>query len=302
MAALGGYSGGVMQLERGEERTEKNPEGFLHWQIYVENSTPVRFSTLRGLLPSAHIERRRGSRREAFEYCTKEGTRVGEPVHWGEIELEDQQGRRSDLEEMHAEILGGVSLGEVLKRYPGALRNVAGLRALAELVEKEKRSTAMRDVVVTYLQGPAGAGKTSYVMGQHPVEKIFRVTDYKHPFDSYSGQEVLVLDEFQGQLDFHFFLNLIDRYPLELPARYRNRWAAFSEVWVVSNADFEDQYVFHRVDELDVAFRRRFTAVMEMGSGGEIEKVRTANQGGIVGKKEPRGSIPLISLELEGLD
>lgn len=46
-AELGPY-GYVGQLEQGGEGDD---DGCLHWQIYIENKTPVRFDTLRSKFP-----------------------------------------------------------------------------------------------------------------------------------------------------------------------------------------------------------------------------------------------------------
>lgn len=276
LEVLGKYAGGVMQLERGKEVSDKHPEGFLHWQIYVEHSTPIRFSTLRKLLPSAHLEPRRGSKRQAFDYCTKEDTRVSDPVEWGELDLEDRQGQRSDLAVIHEAVLSGASLEEVLTQFPQALRNVNGLRELISLRDRRKFSTVERDVEVYYLSGAAGIGKTSTVLGSYAPDEVYRVTNYKHPFDSYDGQPVLILDEFDGQLDFDFMLNLLDRYPLELPARYRNKWAAFSTVWIISNKRFAQQYSAQRIGEHGKAFARRFTGVLEMKERGRLDVVSSS--------------------------
>ena len=62
-----------------------------------------------------------------------------------------------------------------------------------------------------------------------------RVTDYQHPFDSYSGEEVLILDEFDGEMRLSTLLNVLDIWPTMLPARYADRVAAYSQVILVSN-------------------------------------------------------------------
>ena len=50
--------------------------GTEHDQFYVEFSTTYTLSAVRGLLPRAHWEVRRGTKREARDYCRKEETRV----------------------------------------------------------------------------------------------------------------------------------------------------------------------------------------------------------------------------------
>lgn len=66
---LNGYTW-IGQLERGEG-------GFEHYQGYIDNETPIRFKTLRNKLPGIHLEPRMGTPLQAYEYVTKEKTRIG---------------------------------------------------------------------------------------------------------------------------------------------------------------------------------------------------------------------------------
>ena len=60
---------------------------------------------------------------------------------------------------------------------------------------------------------------------------MYRVTDYKHPFDSYCGEEVLVLEEFRSDFPIGSILNYLDIYPIQLPAGYNNKQACYHYVW-----------------------------------------------------------------------
>lgn len=276
------YSGGVFQLERGQKSTDTNPEGYLHWQIYVEHAAPIRFSTLRNKLPKAHVEKREGTRSEAYLYCSKSDTRVPDtqPFAWGEVDLENKQGKRVDLELIHAAIVeGGLNYDDVLNLYPQAMRFSAGVREVIHARDKEKYSTEERDVRCYYLYGAAGIGKTSAVLRHYGLKDIYRVSNYKNPFDNYDKQPVLVLDEFIGegtykpQIAFDEFLNILDRYPMMLPCRYHDKWAAFTTVWVISNLPFEYIYRSERAhNSRDAALRRRFDGVYRMTNEGYVRE------------------------------
>jgi len=66
-----GFTYGSAQLERGEKGTE-------HVQIMF-GGKKFRFDSIKKLYPGAHIESAKHPRK-AFEYCSKEETRVG-PNH-----------------------------------------------------------------------------------------------------------------------------------------------------------------------------------------------------------------------------
>lgn len=268
---LGMYQGVVGQLEQGTDTEYK------HWQVYVEHASPIKFATLRNKFPKAHFEPRRGSKRQAYEYVTKQDTRVtGKDachIETGSIDLKDSQGKRNDLAVYHEAIMEqGLSAQEVMREHPGAYRYASNLEALQNARDQQRFSTQMRDVEVTYIYGAPGVGKTRYVYDKFEAGTVYRVSDYTHPFDNYAGQNVLVLDEFDSQIGFDLLMNVLDRYPLELPARYRNRWAGYTNVVIISNLplgeQYKDMYWTQRVRWQ--ALKRRIGKVYKMRPGGTL--------------------------------
>lgn len=66
----------VFQLEAGDNKTK-------HIQGYVKYKSATRFSTMKKRLPGAHLEAAKGSPKQNYEYCTKEETRLQEPMSKG---------------------------------------------------------------------------------------------------------------------------------------------------------------------------------------------------------------------------
>ncbi|PJM75367.1 hypothetical protein [Bifidobacterium simiarum] len=137
----------------------------------------------------------------------------------------------------------------------------------------------MRDIEVHYLYGAPGVGKTSHVYNRYPIKDIYRVTDYRRPFDEYDRQKVLVLDEYDSQFDWNTLLTYLDRYPLMLPARYHNHQACYTVVWMLSNLPLEAQYPEVR-GERRQALIRRINEVLHMVKGGEISHDGHDDEGG----------------------
>lgn len=257
----------VGQLERGEG-------GYEHWQVYVENSSPIRFSTLKKCFPQGHFEKRRGTKQQAYEYCTKQESRVSDEPQLSnredEISLENNQGKRSDLQAIHADLINGATPNEVRLKYSSALRLNVGIEGLAEAVSYE-RGQREREVTVTWMYGQPGVGKTRWVFDSFPSEEIYRVTNYRNPFDQYQRQAVLVLDEYVGQLPLELFLNVADRYPLKLPARYRDPWALHTTLVVVSNLAPWEVYTPASFGSKQCgAVRRRLHHVAQMRDNGIV--------------------------------
>ena len=257
---LEGYTW-IGQLERGEG-------GYEHYQGYIENETPIRFSTLKKKFPTIHLEIRKGTQLQAYEYVTKEETRIGQIL--GNMEKppeEKKRGRGQILESLHERIRNGEKVDDIILTSPEAMPHYRTLRELESVAQRTAaRKKKIRDMRVNYLYGKTGVGKTRYVHETYDDE-LFRVTDYENPFDNYSGERVLVLDEFNSQLKFELMLNLLDRYPTELHARFYNKWAAHDEVWIISNLKLEEMYpaVQQSSPEQWQAFLRRIHHYYEMG-------------------------------------
>jgi len=128
---------------------------------------------------------------------------------------------------------------------------------------KEKYGNDDRDVKVTYVYGETRLGKTTFVRDRHDKKDICRVTNYKTgTFESYNAHKVLVLDEFTGKMDIDFINNLLDRLPLELPARYSNRTACFTDIYIISNLPMSELYK-DAPTEVRKAFVSRFHNIIK---------------------------------------
>ena len=84
-------------------------------------------------------------------------------------------------------------------------------------------------------------------------------------FDAYHCQDVLVLEEFHSQIPISAMLNYLDIYPLTLPARYTDRIACYTKVYITSNIPLEEQYRDIQRYQMETwrAFLRRVQNVIE---------------------------------------
>lgn len=253
----------IGQLEEGSE------DGYRHWQLLIDGSTsPIRFSTLKNKLPTAHLEPRRGPMQKAIEYVTKETTRVAEEprLEHGTIRHCDERGRRKDVEVVREAVLEkGLSADEVFLQVPESNRMTTMVEKLVAARDRS-RHTKPRQMEVIWLYGPPGTGKTRLAVEMGDTS-YYRVTDYQHPFDAYSGEEVLILDEFDGEMRLSTLLNVLDIWPMMLPARYADRVAAYSQVVLVSN---EAPWSFYPWETLSrrQALMRRVHQVLLVSKGG----------------------------------
>jgi len=244
-----------------------------HLQFFIDFDTAIYFTTVQKLLPpTTHIEQHKAKKKiDAVNYCCKEKTRIGEVLEFGEF-VEDRQ--QSKSAEFLDSIAGGLSNMELKEKYPTlyAQFGVDKIEKFRQDHFKSQFGDKMRDIKITYIYGKARLGKTSYVYNKYPISEICRVTNYKvGTFENYQNQNVLVLDEFTGKLDITFVNNLLDRMPIDLPARYANRTACFTEVYIISNLSLNELYTDDQTKTPEVynAFKERFHEIIKFTALGK---------------------------------
>lgn len=241
--ALEPYESYLGQLEEGEGGTN-----YRHWQLVLVNDEPIRFSTLRRKLPTAHVEPVRDLR-ASLAYVQKEDTRVRDelPLVKGKISPGPGQGHRSDLDALRSRILDGQETADqLILSDAGAWRHSRLVGDLVSARDRHRQEGKLRDVQVRVIYGDTGTGKTSAVLtGLQALGSVCRVTHWGvGAFDGYDGQDSLVLDEFAGQPPIEELLTWLDVYPVALAARYRARQARFVRVAILANSAPETWYKF----------------------------------------------------------
>ena len=182
------------------------------------------------------------------------------------------------MTELLRSIMDGCSTMEIIEETPAFGFKVRDIDTLRETVNAAKYRSQNRDLTVYYLYGASGAGKTRGIYREHPATDICRITDYGGRngvrFDAYHGQPVLVFEEFHSQIPIESMLNYLDIYPLTLPARYSDRVACYSTVYITSNIPLEEQYREIQRCKLETwrAFLRRINVVREYRHDGTVRE------------------------------
>lgn len=222
-----------------------------HTHIYMCCSSIVRFSSIIKRFKGGHFEMAKGTSAQNRDYVFKEGkwantekeTTNFKDSHeeWGELPVE-RQGKRNDLDDLYDMIKAGMSNYEIIENSPQYMLHVDKIERVRQSILDEKYKDVWRNIHCTYIFGSTGAGKSRSVMDKFGYSNVYRVTDYLHPFDSYKGQSVIIFEEFRSSLKIDDLLKFLDGYPLELPCRYANRQACFTEVYFATNIPLLDQY------------------------------------------------------------
>ncbi len=253
--------------------------GTYHTHVYVVFSSRVRWKTVQKHFPGAHIEIAKGTAQDNKDYCQKSGrwedTRKRETVvegtfeEWGTFPV--QKGRLQSMEELYQLVKEGYSNAEILAINNDYILNIEKLDKLRTTILTDKfKGTRRLNLHCCYIFGETGKGKTMDILDTHGDANVYRVSDYSHPFDSYSCQPVIAFEEFRSSLRLNDMLNYCDIYPIELPARYANKYACYDTVYIISNWPLEDQYSdIQKTDRASWrAFLRRIHQVVEYKKDG----------------------------------
>lgn len=258
---------------------EISESGTPHTHIFIYAENTIRFSTLKSKIPTAHIDKAYGTCVQNRDYIAKTGkwkntdkanTAVPDSFfEWGIMPTEGAEKSPKNaqlLEEIHS----GKSTAQIISDNPNFAFRLDDIDRLRQLFLREKYMLENRKLDVTYLFGDTGAGKTRSIFSKHSPLDIYRITHYDKNggmprFDNYCGQDVLVFEEFDSQPPITVMLNLLDIYPLMLPARYADKVACFTKVYITSNSPLHCQYplIQQQKPETWNAFNRRIHHIIE---------------------------------------
>lgn len=243
--------------------------GTPHTHIFLITKNGVMFDTVQKRFYGAHIEPARGSNLDNYNYIRKIGEKFESKKETNLADTfeeigtlpKDRKEGSTLSEEIYEMIENDCTINDILKAYPAAINHISNIERAISLHNIEKVKNIYRNLEVSYIWGKTGTGKTRYVLEKYGYANVLRVTNYKHPFDNYQNQDVILFDEFRSSLPIADMLTYLDGYPINLPCRYADKPAAFTKVYIISNIPIEKQYVEVQKYEPETykAFLRRFT-------------------------------------------
>lgn len=235
---------------------ETGASGTPHWQGYIRFKARKRFAAVKRVLPQAHIAIARGTEEQNRTYCSKDQTDFEE--HGEYTKDAGQQGKRSDLVEIGAKLVAGTSLKDIALQHPSdMIRYSSGILKYQQIVRPPP--PPVRNVHTIVLWGESGVGKSHRCHVCYP--DLYPVSTGRSPWDSYSGQNTILFDEFNPENWPLTELNrYLDKWPLELNCRYANKMAEWELVLICSNLNPDLWYLWPGVASQKAALQRRLSA------------------------------------------
>jgi len=260
----------VYQREVGAEGTE-------HYQGYCELKKQMRLPAIKTLLGSntIHIERRRGTAKQASDYCKKADTRKAQTefTEFGEMKTTNQ-GARADLEGFKDAVMAqGPDRKRKRDLLDDHLSTLAHHPKFYNMLTLMNRPKSHDHVEVILHIGEPNLGKTRWVMDAYKESDDFYVAPLSNNtlwFDEYDLHETVLLDDFSGSashMPLVTLLRLIDRYPVMVPTKGGHTWWKPKTIFLTTNILPKDWYTWSSEKGGDrgiqyLALARRFTKVV----------------------------------------
>lgn len=229
-----------------------------HLQGYCEFTVPLSFSQITSSFPflnGAHLEPRKGTQKQAIDYCKKEETRFNGPFELG---YPKQQGARSDIIRA-TELVKESGLKRLAEDMPDLyVKYNRGMRDYLSIISEPRNSKP----IVIWVYGPTGVGKSRLAWANSP--DAYPKDSNTLWWDSYDGVSPVILDEFvpvTSQMKIDYLNMLFDRYPMRV--QVKGSYINFnpSMIWVLSNFPPEDVV---STSEQRGTLQRRITITIHM--------------------------------------
>lgn len=228
-----------------------------HWQgcVYLHNACGS-LETMKEILPEAHwgMKKKHATFEDNVNYCSKGGLFE----EWGD---KPDQGKRIDLIELKERIMDGASVDDI------ALENPVAFHQYGRTLERLQTIRLRRQHRTWYTQGiwvwgPSGVGKSHMAFENYSYETHYIKNLNEDWWDGYTGQEVVILNEYKGQLTLGEIFDLVDKWPKTV--KYRNREPVpflAKTVYITSSKNPYEMYTSLGKEEKSIQFERRFKTI-----------------------------------------
>lgn len=227
---------------------ERGETGTNHVHIWICCKNPISEKVIKSRFPGFHIDVVKAKdSAEVERYMTKsdkhEGkkeTQLCEAIEWGDYFCTNAGTASKIYQDLEKYVKQGMKPSQIILSDPRFAMHEQMVNAYYGAYAQSKIKP-LRDVRVIYRTGEVGAGKSyTYVRlcEQYGEENVylFNGASTTHGcFDEYESQRILVLDEIRADtFKLPELLTLLDGYKRRLPARYKNKYAAWEEVHITT--------------------------------------------------------------------
>lgn len=182
-------------------------------------------------------------------YCAKEDI-------YKKLGDEPKQGFRGDLKETTNEILNGnLTIDNLLEESPEMFHQYGRTLEKVEILRLRKKwRTEMTQGIWIY--GPTGVGKSHEAFADyHPDTHYIKDLNVQW-WDGYKGQETVIFNEFRGQIKLGELLDLIDKWPKNIPIRNKESIPFISKKIIITSCKSPTEIYINCEENINQLIRR----------------------------------------------
>lgn len=226
-----------------------------HWQGFIRWKDPKTNSASGKALENAHSEIMIGTIEQNEKYCSKEG----EYKKFGQL---PKQGARTDLEGLVENIMNlEITTDDVCTDNPFMYHMYGRTLDKAEDIALRKKFRTEMTQCVWY-HGKTGVGKSHKAFENYTPETHYIWTDDRGWWDGYRQQEIVIINDFRGQIKYSELLELIDKWPKKVRRRNREPMPFTSKMIIITSVGKPEE-VYHKLAQWDSLeqLHRRITLI-----------------------------------------
>ncbi|WP_341247633.1 hypothetical protein [Nereida ignava] len=242
------------------ETCPKTGKRHIQGAVWLRNKDKARLSAMKKLCGgnSWHWEVMKGSWPDQ-NYCLKEG---GDNIIRNDG-VGPAQGARTDLLSMKRKIDDGASEFDLWDSDFGTMSRCS--RAMKKYMDLKRRRLFRTEMTegVWYVGG-AGLGNSHAAFeGFNPATHYVHNVRDKGWWDGYTGQPIVIFNEFRGQIPYETLLELTDKWPCNVPRRWREP-TPFLAKKIIVTSPLTVQQCYPPLCETDSfdQFARRFDVIV----------------------------------------
>lgn len=242
---------------KGQEEQGHGQTAYVHYQVYLVLKERKRLTWLKKHIhPTAHWEKKRGTIAEAVDYVSKMDTRVpgGKQFEFGTMPKEGHEvasaaadaKRLRDKDDIKLDMQGyldRLNKGEYIawRDIPVDVQLQPGFLMAYKQATKDMLGPMREDLKIITLIGPPGCGKSYAIAKLFPQAGKWLKGNNGSWFCN-AKSDVMVFEEFSGQIELQNMLKYLDPYPLCLEVKGGTEPANYRLVIITSNTPIDSWY------------------------------------------------------------
>lgn len=181
----------------------------------------------------------KGSLIQNDDYCSKQN----QLKEYGE---RPKQGHRTDLDKLRDRIINGTSVDEITMENPMAFHQYGRtLERIEDIVNREKHRTEM--TTCDWIYGDTGKGKSHIAFTEYSNKTHYVFKNDNGWWDGYKGQDIVVINDFRGEIKYSELLQLIDKWPYFVKRRNREP-LPFTSKHIIITSSLKPEEIYYNIN------------------------------------------------------